>query len=224
MAKSAAPLSRQERTLATRRRMLRAAYELICEAGYEATTMAAIAERAGVAVQTLFFTFHAKPVLLGEVLHASVVGFDLWTPQLNSAVHQDHRSTVREKMPWFRPFEEEQDPRKAIALYVEGTAPILTRIGPFLSNLGSQRATELEATLRESERLREEASTMIVSALRAKGRGLRPSLSLAQAVDIFFVLTRPEPYFTLTAQRGWSEAKARRWLTELLASQLLAEP
>ncbi|MDX2054999.1 MAG: helix-turn-helix domain-containing protein [Polyangiaceae bacterium] len=204
--------------------MLKAAYELVCELGYEATTMAAIAERAGVAVQTLYFTFHTKPAVLSEVLHASVVGFDLWSPALNRDVHRDHRSVAREKMPWFRPFEAESDPRKAIALYVEGTAEILARVGPLLVNLGAQPTAELQATLTDSERLREEACTMIVSALRTKGRGLRASLSVSQAVDIFFVLTRAELYYDLTVRRAWSHAQAKTWLTQLLAQQLLAEP
>jgi AcrR family transcriptional regulator len=204
--------------------MLQAAYELVCELGYEATTMAAIAERAGVAVQTLYFTFHSKPAILSEVLHASVVGFDRWSPTLDRDVHRDHRSVVREEIPWFRSFEAEPDPRRAIGLYVEGTAEILARAGPLLANLGAQRASEIEATLVDSERLREEASTMIVSALRTKARGLRASLSLGQAVDIFLVLTRAELYHDLTVRRGWSHAQAKKWLTEILGHQLLPEP
>jgi len=202
--------------------MLRAAYDLVCEVGYEATTMASIAERAGVAVQTLYFTFHTKAAILSEVLHATVVGFDRWAPTLDRDVHRDHLSVAREEFPWFRPFEAEPDPRRAIALYVEGTAQILAREGPLLVGLGAQRAPELEATLADSERLREEASRLIVSALRAKGRGLRASLSLRQAVDIFSVLTRAELYHDLTVRRAWSHAQARKWLTEVLGQQLLA--
>ena len=57
-------ISRQERAATTRRRMLDAAYDLFCEQGFRATTMDAIAQRAGVAVQTLYFTFHTKDALL----------------------------------------------------------------------------------------------------------------------------------------------------------------
>lgn len=216
--------SRKDRALETRRRMLRAAYELVCEHGYEPTTMAAIAERAGVAVQTLYFTFRSKPAILSEVLHASVVGFERWSPTLDHDVAADHRSVARAELPWFGPFEDEPDPRTAIALYVEGTADILARVGPLLANLGAQRGTEVEATLARSEALRDEASAMIVATLKAKGAGLRPSLTLRQATDIFFVLTRAEVYYDLTVRRGWSPARTRRWLSDLLAHQLLGEP
>jgi len=50
-----APLGRREKALVTRRRMLKAAYELFCEHGYATTTMDLIAKRADVAVQTLYF-------------------------------------------------------------------------------------------------------------------------------------------------------------------------
>lgn len=203
--------------------MLRAAYELVCEQGYEPTTMAAIAERSGVAVQTLYFTFHTKPAILSEVLHAAVAGFDRWSPTLDRDVHADHQAVAREVMPWFRAFEAEPDPRRAIELYVEGTAEIFARVGPLLANLGPQRGTEIEATLVASEALRAEASTMIVAALAAKGDGLRPSLTRRQASDLFHVLTRGDLYHALTAERGWSVARTNRWLSELLAQQLLAE-
>jgi AcrR family transcriptional regulator len=215
---------RQDRALATRRRILEAAYELVCEVGYEPTTMAAIAARAGVAVQTLYFTFHTKPAILSEVLHASVVGFDRWSPTIDRDLKIDHRSVAREKMPWFLPFEEEPDPRKAIAIYVEGTAEILARVGPLLVSLGAQRASEIEATLAESQRLREEACSMLVASLATKGKGLRRSLGRREAVDIFFVLTRAELYHDLTVGRGWPAARAQHWLVELLADQLLADP
>ena len=214
---------RSDRALATRRRILQAAYELVCETGYEPTTMAAIAERAGVAVQTLYFTFHTKPAILSEVLHASVVGFDRWSPTIDRDVKLDHRSVARDKMPWFIPFESEPDPRKAIRIYVEGTAPIWARVGPLLASLGGQRATEIEATLAESEHLREEASSFLVAAIAAKGHGLRQSLSRREATDIFFVLTRAELYHDLTERRGWPSARAKRWLVDLLAHQLLAQ-
>jgi AcrR family transcriptional regulator len=225
--RSAAPrvlASRADRALGTRRRILEAAYELVCEVGYPATTMAAIAERAGVAEQTLYFTFRSKPAILSEVLHAAVVGFDRWSPTLDHDVKADHRAVARDKMPWFLPFEREPDPRRAIEIYVEGTAGILARVGPLLVAVGAQRASEIEVTLAESERLREEASAMLVAALAAKGRGLRTSLSRRKATDIFFVLTRAELYHDLTVGRGWPGAGARRWIVELLAQQLLAEP
>ena len=74
--------TRKEKAAATRRRMLDAAHACFVERGYPGTTMAAIAERAGVAEQTLYFTFHTKAGLLGEVFERAVFGADELPPHL----------------------------------------------------------------------------------------------------------------------------------------------
>ena len=64
--------------------MLAAAYDLFCELGFRAATMDAIAERAGVAVQTLYFTFHTKDELVQAVHEWTVLGDDPVAPPLQS--------------------------------------------------------------------------------------------------------------------------------------------
>src|SRR6476620_7638946 len=110
--------TRRERTLATRRRMIGAAYRLFCEKGYAATTMEVIAREADVAVPTLYFTFRTKGAILGEALGAAVVGFD--------------QSVRPEDAPWFQKFDAEPDPRRALKMLVENTTPILRRVGPLM--------------------------------------------------------------------------------------------
>src|SRR5690242_14191040 len=51
-----------------RARIAEAAFRLFAENGYAATTMDAIAREAGVAVQTVYFTFHTKAEVLIEAL------------------------------------------------------------------------------------------------------------------------------------------------------------
>ena len=58
--------------------MVKAAYELFCSNGYLGTTISAVADEAGVAVPTVYYTFGTKAALLGESLGAAIVGFDLW--------------------------------------------------------------------------------------------------------------------------------------------------
>jgi AcrR family transcriptional regulator len=202
--------------------MLQAAYETFCASGYAATTMEAIAERAEVAVQTLYFTFRNKAAILNEVLHAAVVGFEQWSPSLDTEVRTDHLSTARASFPWYPRFEAERDPRQALRIYVDGTAEILARVGPLMAAVSARGVPELEATLASSEALREEASGFLVAALKAKGKGLRTDLTLQRAVDIFMVLTSAQLFHQFTAGRGWSLAETKRWWVELLAQQLLA--
>lgn len=217
-----APGTRKGRALATRRRMLKAAYDLICDVGYASTTMAAIAVRAGVAEQTLYFTFRNKAGIVNEVLHAVVVGFERWTPTLNLDVRRDHQATARAEFPWFAPFEAEPDARRALKLYLDGTVDILGRAGPLLAAVSGLGLPELQPTLASSEALRAEASLMIVRALKNKGRGLRKGLTVPRAADILHVLSSPQLFHQMTADRGWSTAQARAWLVQLLAEQLLA--
>ena len=94
--------SRAERAAATRQRMLDAAYDLFCELGYRATTMAAIADRAQVAVQTVYFTFHTKDALLQEVHNKTVLG-DVPTPP--------------EKQPWYLAAHAQTDSRRAVSAH-----------------------------------------------------------------------------------------------------------
>src|SRR5260370_35943230 len=60
-------ISKRERAEETRARIMEAAYRLFTQHGYEATTMQAVADEAGVAVQTVYFTFHTKGGLLGAI-------------------------------------------------------------------------------------------------------------------------------------------------------------
>ena len=56
--------TRRDRARATRRRIAGAALAAFSANGYAATTMDAVARDAGVAVQTVYFTFHTKAELL----------------------------------------------------------------------------------------------------------------------------------------------------------------
>src|SRR3954449_3485212 len=68
------PTNRTERARATRTRILRAAYSLFAAHGYPVVTMAAVAAEAGVAVQTLYFTFGTKAELLQHAYDYAVIG------------------------------------------------------------------------------------------------------------------------------------------------------
>ena len=199
--------ARRERTLATRRRIVGAAYRLFCEKGYVATTMEAIAREAHVAVPTLYFTFRTKGAILGEVLGAAVMGFD--------------EPVGPEDSPWYRAFEAEPDPRRALKILVENTAPILRRVAPLLA--ATHAATgdpEVTAISELSEERRRDGYRIIVRQLAAKG-GLRQGLTIARATDILLVLLGPQLFDALESGRGWSPVDTNRWVVEVLSQQLL---
>jgi AcrR family transcriptional regulator len=200
--------ARKERTLETRRRMVRAAYRLFCEKGYVATTMEAIAREAHVAVPTLYFTFRTKGAILGEVLGAAVMGFD--------------EPLGPEDAPWYRAFGAEPDPRRALKILVENTAPILRRVAPLLAATHAAAGDpEVMAISGLSEDRRRDGYRLIVRQLAGKG-GLRQGLTVARATDILLVLLGPQLFDALDSGRGWSPAETNRWVVEVLSQQLLA--
>src|SRR5262249_59772764 len=71
---------RAEQAIATRRAVLDAARELFIEQGYAVTTVADIARRARVAVDTVYAAVGRKPALLREVLETAISGSDQAVP------------------------------------------------------------------------------------------------------------------------------------------------
>src|SRR5580658_881742 len=67
---------REEGARQTRRAIVASAQALFVEHGYPATTFSAIADGAGVSVQTVYAHFPAKRDLLKEVIDQAVVGDD----------------------------------------------------------------------------------------------------------------------------------------------------
>jgi len=199
--------TRRERTLATRRRMVGAAYRLFCEKGYVPTTMEAIAREADVAVPTLYFTFRTKGAILGEALGAAVVGFD--------------EPVGPEDAPWYRAFEGEPDPRRALQMLVENTTPILRRVGPLMAATHAAASDPEVASVYDlGEERRHDGYRAIVQML-ARKEGLRRGLTTARATDILFVLLSPQLFEALASGRGWSDVESNRWLVDVLSQQLL---
>ena len=110
-------VSRKERAAQTRRRMIAAACAVFSERGFAATTMDAVAAEAGVAVQTLYFTFHTKAELLQAAYEHAVTGPEQIPPHLSD---------------WWRQVSDATDVREAVTALVDGTIPILERAAPLV--------------------------------------------------------------------------------------------
>src|SRR6478672_4353659 len=89
---------------ATRRRIVAAAAELFIENGYPATTLDQIADRAGVAVQTVYFHFGNKRTVLKEAVDVAAVG-------------DDEQVALLER-PWLAELRAEPDPRRVVELWM----------------------------------------------------------------------------------------------------------
>jgi AcrR family transcriptional regulator len=197
--------SRREQAAQTRGRILDAALRLILAGGYEATTMQRVAEAAGVAVQTVYFVFGTKARLLSEVENRVVLG--------------DAPSEQWRERPWATQMQQESDPRKLLALFVEVDADIKSRLSPYVLALGSAMPSDPQSVAFR-DRGRDEFFGFVVGRLQALG-ALRKGVTQSRAMDIIRVINTTEAYADLTLRRGWTPAEWKEWLTGLLGDQLL---
>lgn len=194
---------RRERTQATRQRMVAAAYRLFCARGYS-VPLTDIAVEAGVAVQTLYFTFHTKIALLTAALEMAVLG--------------EGETRAPHEREWFDALADEIDPRKALRHMVEGTKAIYPRVAPLRDTLRSGDE-EVRALWENSERLRVDGYRKVIDALARKGP-FREGLDADSALDVLLALLSPDLYLFLARDRGWSPDRWERWITTTLVEAL----
>lgn len=206
-AQEAPRLSRAEKAAMTRRRMLDAAYAELCEQGFRATTMDAVAQRAGVAVQTLYFTFHTKDALLQEVLDWAVLGDEQLVPP---------------QQPWFKQAVGEPGVVDAVAAMVAGIETVLARVAPLIPVFHAVAADPAGKVYRHSEQLRRDGYADLVDILSAKA-DRRAGLSRARAIDLVFVLLGPELYRSLVIDCGWSPTEYTDWATATILHDLFGQ-
>jgi AcrR family transcriptional regulator len=197
-------VSRTTKAAATRRRMLDAAYALFSERGYRATTLAAVAERAGVAVQTIYFTFGTKDALLQEVHDQTVLGRNPVPPPYQK---------------WYRATAAEPDPRRAVTHLVEGIATILARVAPMLPVFHAVAGDPAGEIYRRGERLRWEGMHDLATILLAK-EGAGSKIDLEQVAGLLFVLLGPEAYRSFVLVAGWSRKQWTAWTVDTLVRDL----
>ena len=211
--------TRAERTLATRQRMVKAAYEHFCRSGYLGTVISAVAQDAGVAVPTIYYTFGTKATLLDEALGAAIVGFDQWRKPPPNPID------IVELLPWhswWAAFETAPTSAAALAIFVEHGVDILQRVAPLVAAMhGAVGDPEAAEVVRVSEERRVESYREAVRVIAAKPSGLRSGMSVSTATDIVVALFSAELYQALAVGRGWSHRRCIAFFREVLESQLL---
>jgi AcrR family transcriptional regulator len=215
---------RRERALATRRRILQAAYSLFRERGYAGTTMVTIARGAGVAVQTLYFTFHTKAAILEETIGAAVAGFDSWVPPTGGIATVDIRdpAVLRQYHPWYSEIEATASARRGLEVFVDAAADIMERAAPLTTAMRQAAGDpEAKAILETGKQRRYEAYTLAVRMLAKKRPGLREGLTAKRATDILYTVFSDEVYQMLR-DRGWKPREVHAFLVGVLTQQLLS--
>ncbi|HEX8206920.1 MAG TPA: helix-turn-helix domain-containing protein [Solirubrobacteraceae bacterium] len=194
----------------TRRRIVEAAAELFVREGYAATSIAAIAGEAGVAVPTVYASLRSKANILRAVVALGVRG-------------DDEAATLAQRDEW-RAIEDEPDPPRQLARFARLHREICEREAPVFAQIEAAAGGDAEATalLAEHDRRRYETQTRLAAALR-RGGALRPGLGAKRAADVIWTLASERTYLALVRDRGWRPAEYERWVAEQLAAALLAE-
>jgi AcrR family transcriptional regulator len=206
--KGGASTSRKDPGPTASDKILDAAMSLFVTRGYPSTTVEMITHEAGVAVQTVYFSFRTKANVLTQLVDINVAG--------------DTQPTATLQRAWVADALAEPDPIRQLEIQVKGTAAIHRRVAPLLGVLC--RASDTDPAVaqlwRTNQEQRRALQRQLVIALRRKG-GLCPGMRLGQAVDISYAMLGPELFQVLVTERGWSIAEWERWTLGVLRRELL---
>jgi len=194
---------RQKQALETRRSIAEAARSLFLSNGYGATSIEAIAARAGVAASTIYAVFRTKRAILREI---------------RAPWHEASR--IRE-VAYASPLLD-MDPAERLRRLAHATrrqwetgSEVVT-IYRSAAAIDTEAAAELDAALRG----RRAALEAFAEGLRSS---LRPGLSVERAAALLRSLCLAEVYEELVGSSGWSPDEYEEWLAGALARELLPE-
>ncbi len=203
--------TRRARSAATRQRIIDSGRELIVDRGYRATTIAAIAERAGVNAATIYELVGRKPVLLRELVEQALSGAE-------GPIAGADRDYVRA-------MRAEPDAAAKLDIYARAVTQIQSRLAPLFLALREASATEPEVAVVWQEISDRRAANMrlLVADLATTGQ-LRVDLSHEDAADIIWATNSPELYVMFTSERAWAPDRFERWLADTWRRILLEDP
>lgn len=190
---------RRDQARRTRARVIEAATDLFVDRGYGATSVAAIAEAAGVSPQTIYASFGTKAALLGEAVGVAMAGDDepvaiMDRPDVQAALAVGH-------------------PRQAAAAFARHAAALLERAGRILhaADAATEHDPELAAMWRQGHNHRLADMRRVAASFEAQGL-LRPDVDADALADLLWAIGSPEAYRSFTVIRGWSTRRYERWL------------
>lgn len=194
------------RAVAARNRqaVLAACRELLLARGYQATTIRAVAERAGVSAELVYKAFGSKPGLMKAVYDTVLAGDDEPVPIGQRPVIQRIWATA--------------DPREKVGAYAAFVADLNGRLGALAAVLAEADPEVAQVrAVTEGERL--QGLRAFTAHLAAEGA--LPGADANRAADACWVLTSLPVFAQLTMTREWSAGEYRDWLAQMLAAALL---
>ena len=199
---------RREQAASTRKLILEQAQRLFERDGYAATSVAAVAREAGVALKTVYLTFDTKAGLLRAVWHRALRG--------------DRDDVPVGEQDWFAEVMDERDPAKRLRLAARNSRAVKERAATMMSVISAAAPGDPEIGAlwnRIKEDFRDNQRSIVDSIARDKA--LKRGLSIDGGADVMWALNQPSIYQLLVDDRDWSPARYERWLGDLWISELL---
>jgi AcrR family transcriptional regulator len=199
---------RREAAATTRNLVVTTASRLFAHRGYAATTVAAIASAAGVAVDTVYASVGPKPVLFRLLIETAISGGD-------QAVLAEDRGYVQQ-------IRAEPDPGRKLDLYAHAIREIQERLAPLFQVLQHAAPTDpqLDALWHEIGARRARNMQLLAAELAATG-GLREDLSVDDVADIIWATNSSEFFLLLVHDRDWDADRFEQWLARTWKELLL---
>ncbi len=190
----------------TREAVVETARELFLANGYGQTTISAIAEAAGVSVETIYKAFGGKPGLVRAMVAKGLEGAGAVPAEQRSdemqAAERDPRTVIRN---WTR-LATEVAPRTApIVLLIRSAAGTDPDMAGLLAEVDDQRLRRME----------QNARTLY------ERHALRPEITLEEARDVLWASSSPELFELLVLRRGWSADRFAAFQAALMIALLL---
>lgn len=193
---------REQQAIRTRQKIMDSAARLLCSHGYNKMTIAALAQDAGVAPQTVYAIFGSKTGVLSELIDQMVFAPDL--SQLFNRVSSA------------------QSAEEVLQIVAQLCCQIYTSLNPIYEVLCGTSAVAPE--LAEMERLRQEQrrENMREPLKRLVALGaIRKDLETDEALDILWAYSGRELYKMMVCDREWSWQAYKKWLTANMRFALL---
>jgi AcrR family transcriptional regulator len=203
--------ARSQQARATRRAIVAAAGELFLEQGFAATTIDAVAARAGVGRKTVFSSVGGKGALLKLVWDWALVGDD-------EPVPMSDRPAVRAMLA-------ERDPLRLVRMWVDMLLDVGARAAPIgaVVMAAADVDPEVRALVATIHRESLAGATAFVTHLADAG-GLRAGVAVEEGAEACWALVNSLLQQLLVAGRGWSREAYGDWLVELVSATLLPAP
>jgi len=197
---------RQERARQNRDNVIAAAERRFLTDGYGTTTIAAIANDAGVSADMVYKSFGGKPGLVRAIRARALEG--------EGPVPAEQRSDELQAR--------EPDGRRIIDGWGALTVEVAPRVAPILLLIRAAAASDPEVMALLEEMDADRLHRMTANARRLRDAGhLRPGVTVARAADVLWTYSAPELYELLVLRRGWAPARFGRFIADAMIDALL---